>query len=137
MDRNLINREVKIGEKEGEITNILGCGYEVTFFNTNDGKTWVDAKDIEGCLVPECCDKNNEHPVWKILNKDKYVEEFYQQAESMYDFIKGIVTVCGNTTKDGNTVPTMKVFFDMWNEFSGETFWILSELVNKKRQNSF
>lgn len=132
MDRNLINREVKIGEKEGEITNILGCGYEVTFFNTNDGKTRVDAKDIEGCLVPECCDKNNEHPVWKILNKNKYVEEFYQQAESMYDFIKSIVTVCGNTTKDGNTVPAMKVFFDMWNEFSDETFWILSELVNKK-----
>lgn len=132
MDRNLINREVKIGEKEGEITNILGCGYEVTFFNTNDGKIWVDAKDIEGCLVPECCDKNNEHPVWKILNKDKYVEEFYQQAESMYDFIKGIITVSGNTTKDGNTVPVMKVFFDMWNEFSDETFWILSELVNQK-----
>lgn len=57
MDRNLINREVKIGEKEGEITNILGCGYEVTSFNVNDGKTWVDAKDIEECLVPKRCNE--------------------------------------------------------------------------------
>lgn len=53
MDRNLINREVKIGEKEGEITNISDCGYEVTFFNVNDGKTWVDIKDIEQYLVPK------------------------------------------------------------------------------------
>ena len=50
MNRNLIHREIKIGNKEGEITNILGCGYEVTFFNANDGKTWVDAKDIEKYL---------------------------------------------------------------------------------------
>lgn len=71
-----------------------------------------------------------EHPVWSILDRDKYVEEFYPQLEAMYDFIKGIVTTCGNTTKDGNTVPTMKVFFDMWNEFSSETFWILDRLVN-------
>lgn len=71
-----------------------------------------------------------EHPVWGILNKDKYVEEFYPQAEAMYAFIKGIVTTCGNTTKDGNTVPTMKVFFDMWNEFRNETFWILGALTH-------
>ena len=71
-----------------------------------------------------------EHPVWCILDRDKYVDEFQPQAEEMYDFIKGIVDTCGNTTKDGNTVPTMKVFFDMWNEFSSETFWILAELVN-------
>lgn len=48
----------------------------------------------------------------------------------MYDFIKSIVTVCGNTTIDGNTVPTMQVFFNMRNEYSDETFWILSKLVN-------
>lgn len=73
---------------------------------------------------------NKEHPVWSILDKNKYVEEFYVQAETMYDFIKSIVTTCGNTTKDGSTVPTMKVFFDMWNEFSSETFFILDNLVN-------
>lgn len=31
----LLGREVKIGNKEGEITNILGVGYEITFFNLN------------------------------------------------------------------------------------------------------
>ena len=76
----------------------------------------------------------NEHPVWSILNKEKYVEEFYSQTESMYDFIKSIVSICGNTTKDGNTVPTMQIFFDMWNEYSSETFWILDSLVNRDRQ---
>lgn len=71
-----------------------------------------------------------EHPVWGILNKDKYIEEFYPKAEEMYDFIKSIVDICGNITKDGNTVPAMKQFFDMWNEYSGETFCILDSLVN-------
>ena len=73
-----------------------------------------------------------EHPVWDILDKNKYVEEFYPQAEEMYDFIKSIVTVCGNTTKDGDTVPTMRVFFDMWNEYSGETFAILGKLTHEE-----
>lgn len=71
-----------------------------------------------------------EHPVWDILNKDRYVEEFYTKAEEMYDFIKSIVDICGNITKDGNTVPAMKQFFDMWNEYSSETFCILDSLVN-------
>lgn len=76
----------------------------------------------------------NEHPVWKVLNKGKYVEEFFPQAENMYDFIKSIVCVCGNTTVGGNTVPTMQVFFNMWNEYSSETFRILDSLVNNHMQ---
>lgn len=32
---------------------------------------------------------------------------------------------------NGNTVPSMRVFFDMWNEYSGETFAILGEIVHK------
>lgn len=28
---DLIGKEIKIGEMEGEITNILGVGYEITF----------------------------------------------------------------------------------------------------------
>ncbi len=53
----------------------------------------------------------NKHPVWKVLNKEKYVEEFIPQAQTMYDFIKSIVNICGNITIDGNTVPVMQVFF--------------------------
>lgn len=73
---------------------------------------------------------NKQHPVWRILDKSKYVEEFYPQAEAMYDFIKGIVDTCGKVTKDGNTQPAMKVFFEMWNDFSSETFCILRDLVD-------
>lgn len=32
-----------------------------------------------------------EHPVWKILKKEKYVEEFYPKAEEMYDFIQSLI----------------------------------------------
>lgn len=42
----LIGREVKIGDKEGEITNVLGVGYEITFFNVIDGRVFIDARDI-------------------------------------------------------------------------------------------
>lgn len=48
---DLINREVIIDGKEGEITNILGVMYEITFFNLNDGRTIVDIKDIDKYLV--------------------------------------------------------------------------------------
>lgn len=44
---DLINKEVKIGDKEGEITNILGCALEVTFFNVNDGKTIIYPEDVD------------------------------------------------------------------------------------------
>lgn len=73
-----------------------------------------------------------EHPVWKVLNKAKFTEDFYPKAEEMYDFIKSIVNVCGNVTKDGNTVPAMRQFFDLWNEYSSETFHILGSLVYPK-----
>lgn len=75
-----------------------------------------------------------EHPVWKVLKKENFTEDFIPQAEEMYNFIKSIVDTCGNTTVDGNTVPTMKVFFDMWNEYSSETFRILDSLVNTKEE---
>lgn len=48
---DLINREVKIGDKEGEITNILGYALEVTFFNVNDGKTIIYPEDVCKYLV--------------------------------------------------------------------------------------
>ena len=74
-----------------------------------------------------------EHPVWKILNKEKYVEEFYPKLEEMYDFIQRLINITGNITEDGETIPTMLKFFNMWNEYNSETFWILSELVHKNK----
>lgn len=49
--KKLLGKEVKIGEKYGEITSIIGCAYEVTFFNVNDGKTCVYPDEIEKILV--------------------------------------------------------------------------------------
>lgn len=49
--KNLLGREVKIGDKEGEITNILGVGYEISFFNLNDGKIYIESREISKYLV--------------------------------------------------------------------------------------
>ncbi|MBQ5851501.1 MAG: hypothetical protein IIW54_11945 [Lachnospiraceae bacterium] len=51
--RELLGKEVKIGNKEGEITSILGDGYEVSFFNLNDGRTYISSRDIKKYLVNE------------------------------------------------------------------------------------
>lgn len=48
---DFINEEVKVDGKNGEITNVLGCALEVTFFNVNDGKTIIYSEDIEKYLV--------------------------------------------------------------------------------------
>lgn len=48
--RELIGREVIIDGKEGEITNILGIGYEVTFYDINLGKTFIDSRNIHAYL---------------------------------------------------------------------------------------
>ena len=79
-----------------------------------------------------------EHPVWSVLDKKKYVEDFYPKAEEMYDFIKSIVSVCGNVTKDGNTVPAMQLFFNLWNEYFSETLYIyiLGSLVYPEEQSN-
>lgn len=114
----------------GEIVEIEGDSALVEFTTPGGG----------GCLPFKFSElkhekvENGEHPVWKVLNKEKYVEEFIPKAEAMYDFIKSIVNTCGNSTVDGNTVPTMQVFFNMWNGYSSETFWILDSLVNSNRQ---
>ena len=48
----LLGKEVKIGELEGEITSILGVDFlEVTYFNINDGKTIIEIKDVDKYLV--------------------------------------------------------------------------------------
>lgn len=75
-----------------------------------------------------------EHKVWDILDKSKFTDEFVPQAEYMYDFIKGLVTTSGNCTSSlsGDTVKTMKEFFDLWNNYGSETFKILGTLVNTK-----
>ena len=49
----LIGREVKIGDKEDEIAILLGIGYEITFFDINLGKTFIDSRDIYDYLIQQ------------------------------------------------------------------------------------
>lgn len=48
--KDLLGKEVIIDDKEGEISNVLDCGYEVTFYDINFGKTYIDVKKIENFL---------------------------------------------------------------------------------------
>ena len=48
----LLGKEVTINEKEGEVTNLLGNGYEVRFYDINHGRTYIDSKDIKNYLKP-------------------------------------------------------------------------------------
>lgn len=76
-----------------------------------------------------------EHKVWSVLDKTKFANELMPQIEYMYDFIEGLVNTSGNCTSSlsGDTVSTMKEFFDLWNSYSNETFKILSSIVNTKQ----
>lgn len=77
-------------------------------------------------------ENKKEHPVWKILRKERYITEFQPKAEAMYDFIQSLINITGNITENGETIPTMLKFFNMWNDYSSETFHILDHLVNEE-----
>lgn len=48
----LIGREVKIDNKEGEITKVLGTSFlKVEYFNINEGEITVSVDDIDKFLV--------------------------------------------------------------------------------------
>lgn len=45
--RELLGREIKIDDKEGEIVDILGTQYvKIDFFNINDGSTSLHINDV-------------------------------------------------------------------------------------------
>lgn len=48
----------------------------------------------------------------------------------MYNTTKGIVKAAGNVTVNGDTVPAMEVFLNMWVEMESETFLILSNIIH-------
>ena len=96
----------------------------IPFFEENDVK--IHRLPPQKTILSYCL------ALYRLLKKEKYVEEFYPKAEEMYDFIQNIINITGNVTENGETIPTMLKFFNMWNEYDSETFWILSELVHKK-----
>ncbi|WP_099467807.1 hypothetical protein [Konateibacter massiliensis] len=63
-----------------------------------------------------------EHSVWKFLKKDRYTKEGIKKTEQIYDFLQKM--------KEDVGVDRMRELFDMWNEYSDETFWILSNITH-------
>ena len=58
MKRELIGAEVNIDGKEGEITNVLGNGYEIVFFDINDVANW---KTKDNYYTADCIDIINSY----------------------------------------------------------------------------
>lgn len=74
--------------------------------------------------------EEREHPVGNILQKGYYSKSGRSKLEDMYDSIKDIVKEAGNVTVNGNTIPAMEVFLNMWVENESETFLILSNIIH-------
>lgn len=79
----------------------------------------------------DCSGKEKSgHKVWSVLNKDKYVEEYYPVIEDMYDFIESLTKRAGYIVDDdGEGMLAMEKFFNLWNEYCEEVFFILSSIV--------
>ena len=81
--KSMLGKEVRIGDRDGEITNILGVGYEVAFYNLNDGKTYVDSREIEKYLV-----KNESKLDEMIYNAEKKTKEQSSKASMQHETVK-------------------------------------------------
>lgn len=64
------------------------------------------------------------HPVWEILDRNKYTEVGQKEMERIYEFLCVMQDAVGETT--------MKQLHNFWNEYSGETFLILEELTQEQ-----
>lgn len=85
---DLINKEVEIDGREGEITNILGHSLEVTFFNANDGKTIIYPEDIEKYLV----DSREKTVSIPVIDEMKELKDALKavSAENAEDMLKNL-----------------------------------------------
>ena len=91
MKRKLIGTEVNIDGKEGEITNVLGNGYEIVFFDTNLGKTYIDNRDIVNYIV-------NMPDEWIKTDDYQYVRPSAESDE--YIVCRGTIDVANWKTED-------------------------------------
>ena len=103
MKRKLIGTEVNIDGKEGEITNVLGNGYEIVFFDTNLGKTYIDNRDIVNYIVniPDEWIKTDDYQYVRPSEYRKWqiVEARYTESDE-YIVCRGTIDVANWKTED-------------------------------------
>ena len=103
MKRELIGAEVNIDGKEGEITNVLGNGYEIVFFDTNLGKTYIDNRDIVNYIVniPDEWIKTDDYQYVRPSEYRKWqiVEARYTESGE-YIVCRGTIDVANWKTED-------------------------------------
>lgn len=103
MKRELIGAEVNIDGKEGEITNVLGNGYEIVFFDINLGKTYIDNRDIVNYIVniPDEWIKTDDYQYVRPSEYRKWqiVEARYTESGE-YIVCRGTIDVANWKTKD-------------------------------------
>ena len=103
MKRELIGAEVNIDGKEDEITNVLGNGYEIVFFDTNLRKTYIDNRDIVNYIVniPDEWIKTDDYQYVRPseYRKWKIVEARYTESGE-YIVCRGTIDVANWKTED-------------------------------------
>lgn len=72
---------------------------------------------------------NNDHPVWKVLNKENYEVNFYPVAERMYDKIEYLYNNGGTVTYDGKEIPIIEGLYYTCREYGIEMFLMLKRIV--------
>lgn len=104
-----VGREVKIGDKEGEITKTLAVQFlKVEFFNLNDGTATIDVVEIDKYLLEN--QNNNLCPfeeVKELIKKIQAVKETINTTDEEYfdsDDLKilakecsELILICDNT----------------------------------------
>lgn len=103
MKRELIGSEINIDGEEGEITNVLGNGYEITFFDINLGKTYIDNRDIADYIVniPDEWIKTDDFQYVRPFENRKWqVVEARYTENGKYIVCRGTIDVANWKTKD-------------------------------------
>ena len=79
--------------------------------------------------------EESQHPVWKILKKDRYVKEYWKFYEDLYDFIDSLTKQLGESVFDGRKELTMRHLYNLLNEQNTETFVILDRVTRSDVSN--
>lgn len=80
--------------------------------------------------------EESQHPVWKILKKDRYVKESWKFYEGLYDFIDSLTKQCSERVFNGHKELTMRHLYNLLNEQGAETFAILDCVTRSSVSNS-
>lgn len=70
------------------------------------------------------------HPVWSVIDRNKYIGEFHAEIEKMYDQLKTMSGRIGYYNVGREFIPGMQMLYDMWNENEHVTFDLIHHFAH-------